>query len=98
MTIEHCCICDEATGNAGHDEDSIFIIRNNIETGPFCESCSSDYNCTQCGELAIELHEGYCEDCCNKNQTALDAHNSQYDYWNNASEKERDEMIKNRCA
>ncbi len=34
-------------------------------------------NCPQCGELSEQLHEGYCEQCCNDNQAALDRHNAE---------------------
>ena len=38
MTLEHCINCDEPTGKAGRDEDSLYIEC----AGPFCEVCFSD--------------------------------------------------------
>lgn len=34
--IEYCCNCDEPTGNAGKDEDSLYIENDH---GPFCSAC-----------------------------------------------------------
>lgn len=50
--------------------------------------------CPQCGESVDKLHEGYCEACCNVNQTALDRHNAEFDYWNKMDNKRREEIIK----
>ncbi len=36
LTLEYCCVCGEATGNAGKGEDSNY--RENGE-GPFCWEC-----------------------------------------------------------
>ena len=34
-TLEHCCSCGTATGNAGQVEDSLFTK----DDGPFCQEC-----------------------------------------------------------
>lgn len=34
--LERCCVCDEPTGKAGRDEDSLY--RENGD-GPYCETC-----------------------------------------------------------
>ncbi len=47
------------------------------------------YTCPQCGEETSELHEGYCEDCCRANQTALDDHNAAHDAWARLSDDQR---------
>ena len=77
MSIEYCDRCDEPTGNAGRGEDSIFVVRDGKEIGPLCGACGSDFACTQCGEIAVELHAGYCENCCNQNQAQIDRHNEE---------------------
>lgn len=43
MDIEYCCECDEATGNSGRGEDSIYIERFGKEIGPLCEECHDKY-------------------------------------------------------
>ncbi|MCW8988353.1 MAG: hypothetical protein OQK75_11870 [Gammaproteobacteria bacterium] len=50
--------------------------------------------CPQCGERTEQLHEGYCEECCNENQVALDKHNAEYDHWNRLDSERREEEIK----
>jgi len=38
MSLETCCECDEETGNAGRDEDSLYFG----EAGPYCSQCYDD--------------------------------------------------------
>mgnify|MGYP001591073086 CR=1 FL=1 len=33
--IERCCVCDEPTGKAGREEDSLY----GDDDGPYCETC-----------------------------------------------------------
>lgn len=35
MTLEYCKECDTATGNAGVDEDSLYVD----DDGPYCDEC-----------------------------------------------------------
>jgi hypothetical protein len=37
--LEYCCECGEPTGNAGRDEDSLYIVLDEKEIGPLCQSC-----------------------------------------------------------
>lgn len=53
--------------------------------------------CPQCGEDTDELHEGYCLECCQANQTALDAHNALFDWWESLSFRERRNQIRKAC-
>ena len=39
VELEYCSSCDNPTGNAGRDEDSIFISLDGEEEGPLCEEC-----------------------------------------------------------
>ncbi len=55
-----------------------------------------DLNCPQCGEPTEQLHEGYCEECCNQNQYDLDCFNARHDWWNGLTRKQKDEAIR-RC-
>ena len=55
-----------------------------------------DLQCPQCGEPTEQLHEGYCEECCNQNQYDLDCFNARHDWWNGLTRKQKDEAIK-RC-
>ena len=48
--------------------------------------------CPSCGEEDPLLHEGYCEDCWADRQGAPDFHNSQYDYWNSLTDKEKEDI------
>jgi glutaredoxin-related protein len=50
--------------------------------------------CPQCATVVEQLHEGYCEQCCNENQAALDRHNFEYDYWNRMDNERREEAIR----
>lgn len=50
--------------------------------------------CPQCGSATDKLHEGYCEPCCNENQSALDLHNAQYDRWKKMTDIEREREIR----
>lgn len=36
LTLEYCCECGEATGNAGKGEDSLYT---EDDEGPFCWEC-----------------------------------------------------------
>lgn len=50
--------------------------------------------CPQCGEATPELREGYCRECCDNNQAALDRHNAECDRWQAMTDAERDAAIK----
>lgn len=52
------------------------------------------YDCPQCGESTIELHEGYCAECCTDNQRALDLHNAEYDRWQNMTDNQRKASVR----
>ena len=52
------------------------------------------FTCPQCGEDTPELHEGYCRECCDDNQSRLDQHNAQYDEWERLTDKQRDDAIR----
>lgn len=54
----------------------------------------TEYDCPQCGEPTPELHEGYCEECCNENQRRLDQHNADYYRWQRMTDDQRDAAIK----
>ena len=54
-----------------------------------------DYDCPQCGEPTEELHEGYCAECCEENQTRLDLHNASFDAWERMSDSQRGAEIRN---
>lgn len=56
-----------------------------------------ELHCPQCGEPTEELHEGYCEECCNQNQAELDRHNAEYDHWNRMNAERREEEIRRGC-
>ena len=92
--LEYCDVCNAPTSNAGRGDGSVFVVRNEKEIGPLCDECCNDFLCQQCGEIAIELHEGYCEDCSNQNQTELDKHNKEYANWQRMDDVQRDEAIK----
>jgi hypothetical protein len=49
MSIEYCCECDQATGNAGRMDGSLFAAHQ----GPFCEDCWGELP----GKLAEENEE-----------------------------------------
>lgn len=50
-------------------------------------------SCPQCGADTPELHEGYCKECCEGNQAALDKHNADFDSWSKKKDDERDRLI-----
>lgn len=50
--------------------------------------------CPQCGRDTPTLHEGCCEDCRDENQSRLDTHNAEYDYWRAMSDRDRDAAIR----
>lgn len=52
------------------------------------------FDCPQCGEPTETLHEGYCEECRDERQAALDLHNAQYDRWQRMTDAERDREIR----
>lgn len=53
-----------------------------------------EYHCPHCGEAVERLNEGYCEDCRNERQTALNEHNAKFDFWENCTDAEKDCYIK----
>lgn len=55
---------------------------------------TTPYVCPRCGDDTDELHEGYCEPCCEEGQRALDLHNAEYDAWEAMTDVERDRRIK----
>ncbi len=52
------------------------------------------YDCPQCGEQTMALFEGYCCNCRDENQAALDAHNAAFDQWERMTDAQRDAAIK----
>ena len=54
----------------------------------------SDFSCPQCGEGTDTLYEGFCEVCRDENQSRLNQHNAEYDYWNSLTNGEQDRQIK----
>ncbi|MGY3588051.1 hypothetical protein ACVIF9_006728 [Bradyrhizobium sp. USDA 4350] len=50
-------------------------------------------NCPQCTEPTETLHEGYCFECWEANQRALDLHNAEYDRWKRMSDADRKRAI-----
>jgi len=66
MELEYCCECDQETGNAGRDEDSVYIEYDDEEIGPLCDECRKKYwVCEDCGMGVLpasvtndERHEG----------------------------------------
>lgn len=56
------------------------------------------YDCPQCGEPTPDLHEGYCRECCDDNQAALDRHNTEYGAWESLTDAQRDAEIKRALA
>ena len=51
-------------------------------------------NCPQCGEETETLHEGYCEECLNERQSALNEHNARFDFWEKCTDTEKDFYIR----
>lgn len=51
------------------------------------------YDCPQCGEPTPQLHEGYCRECRDDNQAALDRHNAEYDRWQSMTDEQRELAI-----
>lgn len=66
MKLEHCEICDEATGNAGVGDGSIFIEYPDKTVGPLCDACrNTHWVCEKCDQGVYpnsvtfqETHEG----------------------------------------
>lgn len=66
MTLEYCENCDEATGDAGEGDGSIFIYYPDKTVGPLCDCCRKfHWVCESCGEGVYpnnvtfqETHEG----------------------------------------
>lgn len=50
-------------------------------------------DCPQCGSLEANFLEGICVDCWKENQVRLDAHNFNFDRWENLTDKQRDDEI-----
>ena len=55
---------------------------------------AAQLTCPQCSEPTDTLHEGYCAECCEENQSSLDAHNFQHDRWQRLSDSDRAAEIK----
>ena len=53
-----------------------------------------EWVCPQCGETVERLNEGYCDDCHEERQSALNEHNARFDFWEKCTDKERDFYIK----
>lgn len=51
-------------------------------------------HCPQCGDDTETLHEGYCLECCEGNQAALDKHNADLDAWCAKKDAERQRIIR----
>lgn len=52
------------------------------------------FYCPQCGDQTNTLYQGYCEECCESGQLALDQHNAGHDHWNNMTDGQREEAIR----
>ena len=52
------------------------------------------FNCPQCGEETETLHEGYCEECRDERQNALNEHNARFDFWEKCTDAEKDFYIR----
>ena len=55
MSLEHCIVCGEATGNAGPGDGSVYCV--SCEIGPLCRHCSvfgDDSWCVDCAGYKIE--------------------------------------------
>ena len=52
------------------------------------------FNCPQCSYETETLNEGYCEDCRQENQKALDYHNFQCDRWDKLTVAQKEQEIK----
>lgn len=52
--------------------------------------------CPECGkdELEVSFREGVCYYCCQLNQQLCDAHNIEYDEWQNLTDAQRSELIR----
>jgi hypothetical protein len=62
MKLEYCAECDEPTGRAGRDEDSIYLIYevSGVEVGPLCPMCRDNYLvCEECGYAVLPEHVTY---------------------------------------
>ena len=56
---------------------------------PIGQDMMPEFDCPQCGEPTEVLHEGYCGECYQERQRALDLHNAEQDRWNKLSDAER---------
>lgn len=45
QSLERCYVCDDPTGRAGRNEDSIYVIRqvDDEEVGPLCPDCYREW-------------------------------------------------------
>ena len=59
-----------------------------------CNSGLREYDCPQCGCQTFALYEGYCHQCRDDNQRALDQHNAEHDRWQAMTDSQRDEAIR----
>lgn len=50
--------------------------------------------CDCCGEEVLVLEQGYCLDCFEENQAALDEHNDSFDRWEQMTSQERENAIR----
>lgn len=50
--------------------------------------------CPQCGEPTEMLCEGYCQDCRDERQAALDEHIARFDWWEGLTDPQRGEQIR----
>lgn len=57
-------------------------------------STKSELFCPDCGEQVEQLFEGYCNECHNERQAALDEHNARFDWWNSLTDAEKDAQIR----
>ena len=59
--LEHCALCDEATGHAGAGEDSRFCLLT--EEGPYCDQCDEIRTAGMVEALRDELRRGCPHKC-----------------------------------
>ena len=62
MELEHCCDCDEPTGNAGRGDGSIYIEYHDKEVGPLCDECGDKRLLSDFGKHGRQASCHYADD------------------------------------